>query len=126
MGYVFLVAVLVTGGVILFAVTHSRRENRLVPRPTLVGARRTLQQSRHVVVSGDQCVCGGILGLSGRVSDKFGPLIGCTGCTRFWTASGHRIRTRPVRRPSPRPGAPVGQGPAGPVSQTPPDEPPGF
>jgi len=74
-------------------------------------------------VSGDQCVCGGILGLSGRVSDKFGPLIGCTGCTRFWTASGHRIRTRPVRRPSP-PGAPVGQ--SSPVGQTPPDEPPGF
>jgi hypothetical protein len=87
-------AVAATAGMIMVA----RHESRLVPRPSMMAARQVLRKSRRLVVAGDQCLCGGVLGPSGRVSAKFGPLMGCTGCDRTWTMSGRRIVRRAVRR----------------------------
>jgi hypothetical protein len=96
MGYVFAAIVLVVAAsAALFA--FAKHESALVPRPSMRAARRTLRRSRLLVVSGDQCDCGGVLGLSGKVSEKFGPTLGCTGCDQSWTADGRRILTRPAR-----------------------------
>jgi hypothetical protein len=74
----------------------ARRESRLVPRPFGVAARRIRRQ--NLVAEGDKCACGGVVGPSGRQSAKFGPLLGCTGCSRSWTMAGQRLlrRTAPA------------------------------
>jgi hypothetical protein len=100
--YALTAMVIVVIGAAAFLFAHVRRESALVPRVSMRAARRTLRQHSVLVVSGDQCDCGGVIGLSGRVSEKFGPTLGCTGCDESWTTDGHRILTRPARpsRPS--------------------------
>jgi hypothetical protein len=104
-GYVAVAVILIVLGATAFLVYFAKHESKLVPRqPSLTNARRTLRKNPRVVVSGDQCDCGGILGPSGRFSETFGPTLGCTGCDGQWTEDGRRIRTRAVRpRRSARP-----------------------
>jgi hypothetical protein len=97
MGYIITAMVVVVAGSSAFLFAFAKHESALVPRPSMRAARRTLRRSRLLVVSGDQCDCGGVLGLSGKVSDNFGPTLGCTGCDQSWTADGRRILSRPAR-----------------------------
>ena len=101
MQYVLAAGIVIVIAAALLAFTHVQREAKLVPRQSLMTARQAVRRSKHLVVAGDQCVCGGILGPSGRVSEKFGPTLGCTGCTRSWTMNGRRILSRPARRSTP-------------------------
>ena len=105
MGYVVVTMILIVLGATAFFVYFARRESKLVPRrASLYDARRTLRKNPRVVVSGDQCDCGGVRGPSGKFSYTFGPTLGCTGCEGQWTEDGRRIRTRTVRpRRSARP-----------------------
>jgi hypothetical protein len=103
MAYFVTAVFVLIGGVALGLILLARHESRLVPRPSLISARRIARRPR-VVTAGDQCVCGGVLGPSGRDSEKFGPLLGCTGCSRTWTMSGRRFvrRSRPLHPDSDR------------------------
>jgi hypothetical protein len=107
MAYFVTVVVVAVLGVTWWLVTEARRETRLVPRPhERRTARRTARRSR-LMETGDRCSCGGVLGPSGRESERFGPLLGCTGCTRTWTLTGQRVRRRTVpAQAAPPPTAP--------------------
>jgi|HubBroStandDraft_5_1064220.scaffolds.fasta_scaffold186809_2 hypothetical protein len=97
MDYVVGGMVLVVAAASAFLFAFVRHESALVPRASMRAARQALRRHSVLVVSGDQCDCGGVIGLSGRVSEKFGPTLGCTGCDQSWTTGGHRILTRPSR-----------------------------
>lgn len=104
MVYVVIVLIVVVGGAILLGAQHVMRENSPGTRPSLIAARRVVRQSRGV--GGELCVCGGTLQATDEVSERYGALLGCTGCRRAWTADGSKVVRRPrSRRPgSPRPG----------------------
>jgi hypothetical protein len=104
MGTLAAVVIAVVAGLILAAVLYVRFELRgPATRPVPVLARAAMQRARGArrvrVAPGDDCVCGGTIGRTGRASARFGELLGCTGCRRSWTADGRRIIRRRPRGP---------------------------
>jgi hypothetical protein len=99
--YIITAAIVLMVGAAFLIAAVARHEAKLVPRTSLMAARRAVGRSRRLVVAGDQCACGGILGPSGRVSEKYGPLLGCTGCSRAWTQAGQRVLRRRVAESQP-------------------------
>jgi len=65
----------------------------------LVFRRRAARRLRRVT-PGTGCVCGGTIGRTGRISRRFGELLGCTACRRLWTTDGRRIIIQRRRRPA--------------------------
>jgi hypothetical protein len=61
-------------------------------RPTMTVMRRGNVIVRKVM-AGDPCPCGGTVAETGTVSDRLGPILGCTGCRRRWAMDGRRIVT---------------------------------
>lgn len=92
---VFVVIALITLGMISFV----RHESKLVARPSLAAATRTLRRSNRLVVASaaGECECGGILGPTGQTSRRYGELLGCSDCGKTFTSDGRRIILR--RRP---------------------------
>jgi hypothetical protein len=92
---VFVVIALITLGMISFV----RHESKLVARPSLAAATRTLRRSSRLVVAAaaGECACGGILGPTGQTSRRYGELLACSDCGKTFTADGRRIILR--RRP---------------------------
>jgi hypothetical protein len=89
MGYVFAIIIVVVVGSVALAAGYLRHELRPIPLPS------RLYRGKPVRVgAGDECVCGGTIGKSGKTSKRFGDLLGCTACTRSWTLDGRRIRRR--------------------------------
>ena len=100
MGYLVTIIIVVVAGSIITAAAYISHEVRPTPLPARVFGRRPAR-----VMPGDGCACGGTIGRSGRISKRFGELLGCTACQRWWTMDGRRIIRR--RRPSyAAPGAP--------------------
>jgi len=105
MGTLAAVVIGVVAGLILAAVLYVRHELRgPATRPVPVLARAAMRRAsgtrRVRVAPGDDCVCGGTIGRTGRISGRFGELLGCTGCRRSWTEDGRRIIRRRPRGPS--------------------------
>jgi hypothetical protein len=101
LGYLVAIVIVVGGGASALAVLFVRHESRLVHRPSSRPSRSVARRGARPaqrVVPGDLCVCGGTIGQSGQTSDKFGDLLGCTGCDRSWTMDGRKIIRR-SRRP---------------------------
>lgn len=100
MGYLTAGVIVVVAGLILVAVVYVQHELRgPATRLSPVLARAAMRRARRAA-AGDDCVCGGTIGKTGRISPRFGELLGCTGCRRSWTADGRRIirRRRPARQ----------------------------
>jgi len=98
------VVIVVVAGIILAAAFYVQHELRSpATRPVPVFARAAMRRARRVqrvrVEPGDDCVCGGTIGRTGRIYGRFGELLGCTGCRRSWTADGRRIIRRRPRGP---------------------------
>jgi hypothetical protein len=98
------VVIVVVAGIILAAVFYVQHELRgPATRPVPVFARTAMRRARGArrvrVAPGDDCLCGGTIGRTGRISGRFGELLGCTGCRRSWTADGRRIIRRRPRGP---------------------------
>jgi len=90
LGYLVTIVIVVVVGSILLAVRFVRSELRPEPRRSpLLG-----RGGAVAVAAGDVCVCGGMIGRSGRTSKRFGDLLGCTACNRAWTLDGRRVRRR--------------------------------
>jgi hypothetical protein len=89
MGYVVAIIVVVIIGSVALASWYLSRELRPVPLPSRLSRGRVLR-----VATGDECVCGGTIGKSGKVSKRFGELLGCTACARLWTLDGRRVKRR--------------------------------
>lgn len=106
--YVVGIIIVAVGGSIVLGVLHVSHENSPGERPSLRSARLAVRRSRSI--SGDMCLCGGQLGQSGVVSERFGPLLGCSGCDRYWTADGRRMIRRRVARDRRRAARPVRPG----------------
>ena len=102
MGFLAAIIILVAGGAVVLGVTYVRHETRPVARQSPVMARRVMRR-RARVAPGDLCQCGGTIGKTGRISGRFGELLGCTGCNRSWTMDGRKIirRTAAARRSTP-------------------------
>ncbi|HEY7013481.1 MAG TPA: hypothetical protein VH480_12030 [Streptosporangiaceae bacterium] len=102
MGFLAAIIILVAGGAVVLGVTYVRHETRPVARQSPVMARRVMRR-RARVAAGDLCQCGGTIGKTGRISGRFGELLGCTGCNRSWTMDGRKIirRTAAARRSTP-------------------------
>ena len=90
MGYLVTIVVVVVAGSILAAVKYVSHELRPAPRPRRLASRRAARR----VSAGDNCACGGTIGRSGKISKRFGELLGCTACQRLWTLDGRRVRRR--------------------------------
>jgi hypothetical protein len=109
-GIAFLVVALAAVG----AVAVVRHESRPEARASLATAVRVLRRSSSLVVASasGECPCGGVLGPTGRVSRRYGPLHACTDCGQTYTEDGRRIilrrrpqvvrRVRRLRRPADR------------------------
>jgi hypothetical protein len=110
LGYLVTIIIVVVAGSIVVAVAYVRHENRPTPLPARVFRRRATR-----ALPGDECACGGTIGRSGRVSKRFGELLGCTACKRLWTMDGRRVirRRRPSYAGPPTPGTPEAPGPPG-------------
>ena len=102
MGFLAAIIILVAGGAVVLGVTYVRHETRPVARQSPVMARRVMRRKARVA-PGDPCQCGGTIGKTGRISGRFGELLGCTGCNRSWTMDGRKIirRTAAARRSTP-------------------------
>jgi hypothetical protein len=83
------VIVVVVGGVLVVAMYVSR-ELRPEPMRSRMFGRRAARRA----AAGETCVCGGTIGRTGRVSKRFGELLGCTACRRLWTMDGRRVIIR--------------------------------
>ena len=90
MGYLVTIVIVVVVGSVLVTAAFVSRELRPEPRRSLVFTRRAARR----VTPGDECVCGGTIGRTGRLSKRFGELLGCTACRRLWTMDGRRIIVR--------------------------------
>lgn len=90
MGYVVAIIVVVVIGSVALAAWYLGRELRPVPLPSRLYRGRAVR-----VAAGDECICGGTIGKSGKTSKRFGELLGCTACARSWTMDGRRVRRRP-------------------------------
>ena len=101
-GYLAGIIIIVAGAAVVLGVTYVRHENRPVARQSPVMARRVMRRKPRVA-PGDLCQCGGTIGKTGRISGRFGELLGCTGCNRSWTMDGRKIirRTAAARRSTP-------------------------
>jgi hypothetical protein len=108
LGYLVTIIIVVVAGSVLVAVAYVRHEIRPTPLPARVFGRRRATR----VMPGDECACGGTIGRSGRVSKRFGELLGCTACKRLWTMDGRRVirRRRPSYAAPGTPGTPEGPG----------------
>ena len=106
MGYLVTIIIVVVVGTVLVAAKFVSHELHPEPMPSRVFRRRTARR----VTPGDDCVCGGTIGRTGKVARRFGELLGCTACPRRWTMDGRRIIIR-RRRPAGAPGAPGADGP---------------
>ena len=95
MGYLVTIVIVVVVGSVLVAAKFVSHELHPEPMPSRVFGRRAARRA----TPGDDCVCGGTVGRSGRVSKRFGELLGCTACRRLWTMDGRRIIIR-RRRPA--------------------------
>ncbi|HEU5416335.1 MAG TPA: hypothetical protein VFV41_01505 [Streptosporangiaceae bacterium] len=93
MDYVVGVLVLVVVIAIALGLLVIHHENAPGTRPSLAAARRAVWRS-PIVSPGEACRCGGTLASTGEMSERFGALIGCSGCDRSWTVDGRRIRAR--------------------------------
>jgi len=102
LGYLALLVILVAAAAVVLAAVYIRHETRPVVRQSPVMARRVMRR-RPRVAPGDLCLCGGTIGKTGRISGRFGELLGCTGCNRSWTMDGRKIirRTAAARRSTP-------------------------
>ena len=96
MDYVVGVLVLVVVAAIGLGLVIIHHENAPGMRPSMAAARRVVWKTQ-LVSPGDPCRCGGTLTGSEVISERFGALIDCTGCSRSWTTDGRRVRVR-VRR----------------------------
>jgi len=96
LGYLAAIVIVVGGGASALAVMFVRHESRPVARPSRSAGRRVARRAQKPrrVAPGDLCLCGGTLGKSGKTSDQFGELLGCTGCDRSWTMDGRKIIRR--------------------------------
>jgi hypothetical protein len=105
MGYLATGVIVAVAILILIAVVYVQHELRQMRAPAFIPSAfvQKVRRTRRVA-PGDDCVCGGTIGRTGRISARFGELLGCTGCRRTWTADGRRIIRR--RRGSPRPEQP--------------------
>ena len=103
MGYLVTIIIVVVVGTVLVAAKFISHELHPEPMPSRVFRHRAARR----VTPGDDCVCGGTIGRTGRISRRFGELLGCTACQRLWTMDGRRIVIR-RRRPT---GAASGDGP---------------
>ena len=106
MGYLVTIIIVVVVVSVLAAAIFVSHELHPEPMPSRVFRRRTARR----VTPGDDCVCGGTIGRTGKVARRFGELLGCTACPRRWTMDGRRIIIR-RRRPAGAPGAPGADGP---------------
>jgi hypothetical protein len=107
MGYLATGIIVAVAILILIAVVYVQHELRQMRAPAFIPSAfvRKVRRTRRVV-PGDDCVCGGTIGRTGRISARFGELLGCTGCRRTWTADGRRIiRRRGSSRPEQPPAA---------------------
>ena len=102
-GYLVTIIIVVVAVSVLVAVKFVSHELHPAPIPSRVFGRRAARRA----TPGETCVCGGTIGRTGRVSRRFGELLGCTACQRLWTMDGRRIIIR-RRRPA---GAASGDGP---------------
>ena len=102
MGYLVTIIIVVVAVSVLVAVKFVSHELHPAPIPSRVFGRRAARRA----TPGETCVCGGTIGRTGRVSRRFGELLGCTACQRLWTMDGRRIIIR-RRRPA---GAASGDG----------------
>jgi hypothetical protein len=102
LGYLAGIVILVAGAAVVLGVTYVRHETRPMARQSPVLARKVMRR-RQRVAAGDLCTCGGTIGKTGRISRRFGELLGCTGCNRSWTMDGRKIirRTTAARRSTP-------------------------
>jgi uncharacterized membrane protein len=94
LGYLATFVVVVVVGAVAGGVVFVRHETRAGLRPSPVVARRVVRRPRRVA-PGDRCLCGGTLGRTGKTSDRWGDLLGCTGCNRSWSMDGRKILRRP-------------------------------
>jgi len=101
-GYLVTIVIVVVVGSVLVAVKFVSHELHPEPMPSRVFGRRAARRA----TPGETCVCGGTVGRAGRVSKRFGELLGCTACRRLWTMDGRRVIVR--RRPA---GSASGEGP---------------
>jgi hypothetical protein len=104
MGYLATGVIVAVVILILIAVVYVQHELRQMRAPAFIPSAfvQKVRRTRRVA-PGEDCVCGGTIGRTGRISARFGELLGCTGCRRTWTADGRRIIRR---RRSPRPEQP--------------------
>lgn len=102
LGYLAGIVIIVAGAAVVLGITFVRHENRPVARKSPVMARRVMRRKPRVA-AGELCQCGGTIGKTGRISGRFGELLGCTGCNRSWTMDGRKIirRTAAARRSTP-------------------------
>ena len=103
MQYAVVIALLVIALIAAGLIKYARMETRAQPRPSLAAALSVIRRSRLVVPGASvPCSCGGILGPSGTVSPRYGPLLACTACARIWTSDGRRIVLRRQAAPGRR------------------------
>jgi hypothetical protein len=105
--YLAATLIVIVGGAIGAGIVIVRHETRPGRRPSFRAARRIVNPTRRAF-SGELCLCGGTIGKSGKTSDQFGELLGCTSCDGAWTADGRRIvqrrrDRRQGRSPAPEP-----------------------
>lgn len=104
MGYLATAIILIVVGAVTVAFLFVRHEIGPSHQPSVRVTQRVLSQARPVG-AGDLCSCGGRIGPSGRTSNRFGDLLGCTACSRSWTMDGRRIIRRRPARPGQAPAA---------------------
>jgi hypothetical protein len=96
---VIVVVVVIIGAAVMFVRHENRPVTRVVRRVSRRPERSPRPRRSRRVTEGDLCHCGGTVGKAGKISAKFGELLGCTGCERTWTMDGRRVVRRRVRRP---------------------------
>ncbi len=104
MGYLAASVIAAVAVLSLLAFVYVQHELRPAARASPVFARAGMRRTRRAA-AGDNCVCGGTVGRTGRTSARFGDLLGCTGCRRLWTADGRRIIRRRRYPPQDQPPA---------------------
>lgn len=97
MAYLAAALILIVDGAIAAGIVIVRHENSPGRRPSFRAARRIVNPTRRAF-SGDLCLCGGTIGRSGKTSDQFGELLGCTSCDEAWTMDGRRVMQRGRQR----------------------------
>ena len=95
MQYAVVITLLVIALSAIGLIKYAHTETRAQPRPSLAAALSVIRRSRLAAPGASvPCSCGGIVGPSGGVSPRYGPLLACTGCARIWTSDGRTIVLR--------------------------------